>query len=174
MEGGFARLETLGGGGSELCVDGWQCALGYDQIDSADDGDRDDEGVREEEACRPPSPLTFPATTATAAYDRRRQGTNIVRALDGDRLRNRWSSLVEGMHRRELERAEGDVHHLDAELSDGGSSVSSASTSSVGVDCWLIYRPRATLSDSHIILGNERCGRDDNPPPATEKTSVGG
>ena len=100
MEGGFARLETLGGGGSELCVDGWRCALGYDQIDSADDGDGDDEGVREEEACRPPSPLTFPATTATAAYDRRRQGTNIVRALDGDRLRNRWSSLVEGMHRR--------------------------------------------------------------------------
>ena len=41
----------------------------------------------------------------------------------------------------------------------------------VGVDCWL---PRATLSDSHIILGNESCGRDDNPPPATEKTSVGG
>ena len=33
------------------------------------------------------------------------------------------------MHRRELERAEGDVRRLDAELSDDGSSVSSASTS---------------------------------------------
>ena len=107
---------------------------GYDRIDSADDGDGNDEGVREEEACRPPSPLTFPATTATAAYDHRRQGTNIVRALDGDRLRNRWSSLVEGMHRRELERAEGDARRLDAELSDGGSSVSSASTSSSSED----------------------------------------